>query len=71
MDVANAFLPSFTDRYKAKFAKAPRRVDNLYRSMNTEPDRLRDVFCFRDERSAGPQLAFSYGKPPIFNGVHS
>ncbi len=62
---ANAFLPSFTDRYNAKFAKAPRRADNLHRLMNIEPDRLRDVFCFRDERVVGPQLAFSYERKRI------
>ena len=59
MEAANAFLPSFTKRYNAKFAKAPRRADNLHRPMNIEPDRLRDVFCFQDERLVGSQLAFS------------
>lgn len=39
--------------------KAPRRADNLHRQMNIEPDRLRDVFCSRDERLVGAQLAFS------------
>jgi len=65
MDAANAFLPAFTDRYNAKFAKAPRRADNLHRPMNIEPDRLRDVFCFRDERLVSKQLAFSYERQRI------
>jgi transposase len=65
MDTANAFLPSFTDRYNAKFAKTPRRADNLHRPMNIEPDQLRDVFCFRDERRVGAQLAFSYERQQI------
>ncbi|MEP1521702.1 ISNCY family transposase [Ascidiaceihabitans sp.] len=65
MDAANAFLPDFTERYNAKFAKAPRRVDNLHRPMNIEPNCLRDVFCFRDERLAGKQLAFSYERQRI------
>lgn len=65
MDAANAFLPAFTDRYNAKFAKTPRRADNLHRPMNIEPDRLRDVFCFRDERLVGAQLAFSYERKRI------
>ena len=60
METANAFLPDFTERFNVKFAKAPRRADNLHRPMNLEPDRLRDVFCFRDERVVGPQLAYSY-----------
>jgi hypothetical protein len=65
MDTANAFLLSFTERYNAKFAKAPRRADNLHRTMNIEPGRLRDVFCFRDERLVSKQLAFSYERQRI------
>lgn len=65
MDTANAFLLSFTERYNAKFAKAPRRADNLHRAMNIEPDRLRDVFCFRDERLVSKQLVFSYERQRI------
>ena len=65
MEAANAFLLGFTKRYNAKFAKAPRRADNLHRPMNIEPDLLRDVFCYRDERVVGPQLAFSYERKRI------
>lgn len=61
VDAANAFLPGFTERYNLKFAKAPRRADNLHRPTNTEPDRLRDAFCYRDERLVSKQLAFYYG----------
>lgn len=65
MDSANAFLPGFVARYNAKFAKVPRRPDNLHRPMNIEPDRLRDVFCLRDERYVGTQLAFSFERQRI------
>jgi len=65
MEAANAFLPAFTERYNAKFAKTPRRADNLHRPMNIEPDRLRDVFCFRDQRYVTQQLAFSYERKRI------
>jgi transposase len=65
MDAANDFLPGFMARYNAKFAKAPRRSDNLHRAMNIEPDRLRDVFCFRDQRYVGQQLTFSYERKRI------
>ena len=65
MDAANAFLPGFTGRYNAKFAKVPRRADNLHRPMNIEPDRLRDVFALQDERLVGAQLAFSYERQRI------
>jgi transposase len=60
MQSANAFLPMFMERYNAKFAKAPRRPDDLHRALNVEPDRLADILCFRDERYVGQQLAFSY-----------
>ncbi len=65
MGAANAFLPAFIARYNAKFAKIPRRPDNLHRSLNTEPDRLADVLCWRDERYVGNQLAFSYDRQSI------
>ncbi|WP_286906564.1 ISNCY family transposase [Roseovarius sp.] len=65
MDAANAFLPGFMERYNARFAKAPRRPDNLHRPMNIKPDQLRDVFCFRDQRYVGQQLTFSYERKRI------
>ncbi len=65
MDAANAFLPAFMARYNAKFAKPPRRPDNLHRPLNTELDRLADVLCWRDERYVGNQLAFSYDRQRI------
>ena len=65
MEAANAFLPGFAERYNAKFAKTPRRPDNLHRVLNIEPDRLRDVFCFRDQRYVGKQLSFSYERKRI------
>jgi len=65
MEAANAFLPEFTERYNAKFSKTPRRTDNLHRPMNIEPDRLCDIFCFRDQRYVTQQLAFSYERKRI------
>ena len=65
MVAANAFLPGFTERYNARFAKAPRRADNLHRPMNIEPDRLRDVFCFRDERYVDRNLVLRYDRQRI------
>ncbi|GIT93283.1 hypothetical protein JANAI61_37410 [Jannaschia sp. AI_61] len=46
----NAFLVGFIERYNAKFAKAPAKPDNLHRALNTEPSRLAEVFCLREER---------------------
>jgi len=65
MTAANAFLPAFIERYNAKFAKTPRRPDNLHRPLNTEPDRLVDMLCWRDERYVSQQLAFSYDRQRI------
>ena len=65
IDAANAFLPGFTERFNVKFAKVPRRSDNLHRPINIEPDRLRDVFCFRDQRYVSKQLTFSYERKRI------
>ena len=62
METANAFLPGFMARHNAQFAKAPRRADNLHRPLNVEPDRLRDILCYRDERYVSNQLAFSYDR---------
>lgn len=65
MVAGNAFLAGFRERYNAKFAKVPWRPDNLHRPLNVEPDRLRDILCFRDERYVGNQLAFSYDRRRI------
>lgn len=65
MEAGNAYLAEFTERFNAKFAKAPARNDNLHRAMNVEPDRLREIFCFCDQRYVGKQLTFSYERKRI------
>jgi hypothetical protein len=65
MAAGNAFLPGFVERYNARFAQAPHRLDDLHRALNIEPDRLRDILCYRDERYVGQQLAFSYDRHRI------
>ena len=66
----NAFLPGFMERFNAQFAKSPARSDNLHRSLNVEPDRLRDVLCWRDQRYVGQQLSFSYERRKIMLDVN-
>lgn len=56
----NAFLPGFIEQYNKKFAKPPARSDDLHRALNTEPDRLADILCWRDTRSVGRQLTLMY-----------
>lgn len=65
MAAGNAILPRFLARHNAKFAKAPLRADNLHRPLNMEPERLREILCFRDERYVTRQLAFSYERQRI------
>src|SRR5690606_38166529 len=62
---ANAFLPAFTTDFNERFAKAPARPDNLHRTLNVAPDRLRDVLCKREQRYVGQQLSFSYERRQI------
>ena len=59
MEEANAFLPSLPGRHDARFAKAPRRQDDLHRALDVEPDRLRDVLRLRGQRHVGAQLSLS------------
>ncbi len=65
MDAANAFLPGFMERYNVKFAKAPRRSDNLHRTLNVEPGRLRHILCLRDERYVDRNLTLRYDRKRI------
>lgn len=65
MDAANAFLPSFTDRFNAKFAKAPAKPNNLHRALNIAPDRLSEVFCLRDKRHVTKDLMLKYDRKRI------
>ena len=65
MDTANAFLPGFMERYNARFAKIPRRPDNLHRPLNVELNRLRDILCLRDERYVDRNLTFRYARKRI------
>lgn len=65
MEAANEFLPGFISKFNTRFAREPRRPDNLHRALNIEPDRLRKILCRRDERLVSQQLALSYEKKRI------
>ncbi|MDH6232175.1 hypothetical protein M2281_002773 [Mesorhizobium soli] len=65
MDDGNAFLPRFMERYNRQFAIPPARPDDLHRSLNLAPDRLRDVLCKREQRYVGAQLTFSFERQRI------
>jgi hypothetical protein len=65
METGNAFLPGFTERYNAQFAKAPAKPNNLHRALNIEPDRLSEVFCLRDQRHVTKDLMLKYDRKRI------
>ena len=49
IDTANRYLPDFMARFNQQFAKRPARVDDLHRPLNTPPDRLDDILCWREK----------------------
>tara|TARA_R110002110_G_scaffold19648_1_gene80911 strand:+ start:1120 stop:2499 length:1380 start_codon:yes stop_codon:yes gene_type:complete len=65
MDDGNIFLPGFTERFNAKFAKAPAKPNDLHRALNIEPDRLSEVFCLRDKRHVTKDLMLKYDRKRI------
>lgn len=65
MDEGNAFLPGFTKRFNAQFAKAPAKQNNLHRALNIEPHRLAEVFCLRDQRHVTKNLMLKYDRKRI------
>lgn len=65
IEAANAFLPAFVADFNERFAKVPARPDDLHRTLNLTPDRLRDVLCKREQRYVGQQLLFSYERRQI------
>jgi transposase len=65
MEDGNAFLPGFTERFNAKFAKAPAKPNDLHRALNIEPDRLSEVFCLRDKRHVTKDLMLKYDRKRI------
>jgi hypothetical protein len=60
MAAGNAFLPGFVERYNHRFAKTPHRPEDLHRSLNVGPDRLRAILCLREHRYVGAQLSFRF-----------
>lgn len=65
IDTANRYLPDFIARFNQQFAKRPARADNLHRPLNTPPDRLDDILCWREKRRVGKQLTLNYERKRI------
>ncbi len=65
MEDGNIYLEGYVERFNTKFAKTPFKPDNLHRALNIEPNSLREVFCYQDQRYVGQQLTFSYERKRI------
>lgn len=65
MAAANAYLPGFIKRHNFKFARVPRRPDNVHRPMNVEPDRLAEILCWREKRCVSGRLTVNYQRKKI------
>ena len=61
----NVFLTGFIERFNARFSVLPTRPDNLHRSLNVSPCRLRDILCHRERRYVSHQLTLSYKRKRI------
>jgi len=59
MEAGNAFLPTFTADYNARFAKAPFNDKDLHRPMQAR-DRLDEAFTWRAERTLSQSLTLQY-----------
>ena len=70
MATANAYLPGFMERYNARFSRSPIRSDDLHRALNVEPDRLREIFCLRDQRYVGANLTLSFANKRVMLEVN-
>jgi hypothetical protein len=65
MDGGNTFLQGFVERHNLRFAKAPRRPDDLHRPLNVGPDRLRGILCRREERYVDRNLTLRHDRRRI------
>lgn len=65
LEAGNAFLPSFIERFNARFAVVPARSDDRHRPLNMAPERLRAILCQREQRYVSQQLTLSYDRQRI------
>jgi transposase len=58
---ANTFLPSFMERFNAKFSKVPASDKDLHRSL-TELDDLDEILSWQEERTVSNSLTVQYDR---------
>src|SRR3954451_9173666 len=61
VEAANAYLPGFVTDYNARFAKEPRRPENLHRPAPEAVD-LDEIMVVREERTVSASLTLHYDK---------
>ena len=61
IEAGNAFLPTFTENYNRRFAKAPFSDKDLHRPL-TERDDIDDAFAWKEERTVSFNLTLQYDK---------
>lgn len=51
--------------FNARFARAPLRSDDLHRPLNTPPERLEDILCWRERRHVSQDLVLTYDRKRV------
>jgi transposase len=59
IEAANAFLPSFLERYNEQFAVVPREEHNAHRALRADED-LERILCRAETRCVSKNLTFKY-----------
>jgi hypothetical protein len=59
IETANAFLPSFLDKFNQKFAKAPQDPRNAHKPL-LDSHNLSRIFCLKHKRQLSKTLTLQY-----------
>ena len=60
LEAGNAFLPSFMEKYNARFAKAPFDDRDVHRALIAGHDDLDESFAWKEERTVSMNLTLQY-----------
>src|SRR5262245_64918487 len=60
LEAGNAFLPSFMEKYNARFAKAPFDDRDVHRALMVGHDDLDETFAWKEERTGSINLTLQY-----------
>jgi hypothetical protein len=62
IEQANAWLPRFIEQFNLKFAKTAFNPKDLHRSVTETPEKLDDIFTWREPRRVTNSLTITYDK---------